>query len=95
MVHQSCTRRVPALVRVALARRLDCDVSRIHPWQDLEVDLDLTPLELILVALDIEEIEGVDLPVEALGSVRTVGDLFSFFSHAMARRPASSTPEAP
>ncbi len=76
---------VAALVRTVLAHHLDCDAGEIRPWQNLEADLDLTPLELILIALEIEESEGVDLPVEALDSVATVGDFVAFVAFAVAR----------
>jgi acyl carrier protein len=76
---------VPARVRATLAQHLDCDPGRIHAWQHLEVDLDLTPLELILIALEIEDAEGIDLPVDALDAVTTVGDFQAFVSFAVAR----------
>jgi len=72
-------RSVRSVVLYVLAHHLGCPVAKIHPWQDLERDLDLTPLELVLVALDIEGIEDVDLHVEGLDRIRTVADLGSFF----------------
>jgi acyl carrier protein len=76
---------INAIVREALAHHLDRDASTIHPSQRLEEDLDLTPLELVLIALDMEELEDVALPFEQLATLRTVGDLFSFFARAVAR----------
>jgi hypothetical protein len=70
---------IDPIVRSVLARRLDCDVSTIRSRQELESNIALTPLELVLIALDVEEIWGVDWPIEELVSVRTVGALVSFF----------------
>jgi acyl carrier protein len=81
----SAEQRIAAIVRESLARHQDRDRSTIHPWQRLEEDLDLTPLELVLLALDVEEIEDVTLPLEQLATVRTVGDLLSFFARTVAR----------
>jgi acyl carrier protein len=73
-----------ALVHV-LAERLQRPVSTIHPWQDLVVDLDATPLDLVLVALDIENAEDAVIDVEGLEDLRTVGDLSTFVGHEVAR----------
>jgi hypothetical protein len=69
-----------AVVRESLARRLHRDGTTIHPWHRLEEDLDLTPLELVLLALDVEEIEDVSFSLEPLAKAHTVGDLFAFFA---------------
>jgi acyl carrier protein len=82
---------LPALVRATLAHHLDCDPGNIHPWQHLEADLDLTPLELIVIALEIEEAAGVDIPVEAIDAVATVGDFVAFMTHAVAYQRQSET----
>jgi hypothetical protein len=60
-------------------------VDAIHPWQELEHDLDMTPLEIVLVALEIEGIEDTDLDVSGLARVRTVGELLTFFARETAR----------
>ena len=73
-------------VRRVLARHLGLPPSNIHAWQDLEADLDVTPLELVLVVQEVEEIVDVPLPVEDAASFRTVGDLLTFLSLAVARR---------
>ena len=59
--------------------------SAIHPWQDLEHDLDMTPLEVVLVALEIEGIEDVDIDMAGLECVRTVGEFATFLGRAVAR----------
>ena len=60
-------------------------VSTIHPWQELERDLEMTPLELVLVALEVEDIEAVELDVSTLDRARTVGELVTFFTREVAR----------
>jgi hypothetical protein len=59
--------------------------SAIFPWQELEGDLDMTPLEVVLVALEIEDIEDVDLDVTGLDDVRTVGEAIAFFEREVPR----------
>jgi hypothetical protein len=56
----------------------------IRAWQRLEADLDLTPLELVLVTLEVEQLAQVELSTEGLEGVETVGDLFAFLSQALA-----------
>jgi hypothetical protein len=73
-----------ALVHV-LAERLRRPVSTIHPWHDLAVDLDVTPLVLVLVTLDIESAEDAVIDVEGLGDLKTVGDLSTFVRRQVAR----------
>jgi hypothetical protein len=68
-----------------LAHRLGRPASTIHPWHQLERDLDMTPLELVLVALEMEGIEDVDIDVRGLDRVRTVDDLSTFFIREVAR----------
>jgi hypothetical protein len=53
--------------------------SSIHLGDELAEDLDMTPLELVLVALEIEGITGVDIDVSGLDEARTVGEAVSFF----------------
>ena len=79
------------LVRRTLARYAGRPENALHPRLRLEADLDLTPLELVLLAVDIEEAVGVEIPVEGLASVETVGDLMRFFRRALspARRSDS------
>jgi hypothetical protein len=71
---------VRSVVLQVLAHHLGRPSEKIHLWHDLERDLDMTPLELVLVALDIEGIEDVDLDVVGLEHARTVGELATFFT---------------
>jgi acyl carrier protein len=78
------------VVRQLLARRIDCDSSSAIPLSlHLERDLHLSPLELVLVALDIEAATEISLPVEELADVQTVGQFLSFVSRAIGRETPS------
>jgi acyl carrier protein len=68
-----------------LAHRLDRDRASIHPWQNLALDLDVSPLELVQIALEVEELENVIIPTEELARVETVGELVSFLSRSVVR----------
>jgi len=74
-------------VHHVLAHHLGRPSSTIHPWQDLERDLEMTPLEVVLVALEIEAAEDVDIDIDIAGldGVRTVRDLSTFFAREVAR----------
>jgi hypothetical protein len=76
---------VSFVVRGLLARHLDRAPSTVHAWHSLERDLDITPLELVLVAVEIEALEGVELDVEGLSAAQTVSDLYAYFRRAMGR----------
>jgi acyl carrier protein len=74
-----------AIVRAVLAHHLELDARKMYPWLRLEDDLDMTPLELVLVALEIEEIEHTQVPIDELAGAHTVGDLLAFFSRELDR----------
>jgi hypothetical protein len=44
---------------------------------------DLTPLEIVLIALEVEEATGFEVPVEKLASAGTAGDLIQCFDVAL------------
>lgn len=71
---------VNQVVRGLLAHHLQREPSSIRASHHLARDLDVTPLELVLIALDLEEIEGVAVPVEQLGQIETVGELVDFLA---------------
>jgi acyl carrier protein len=80
-------RPINTVVRSTLAHHLECQESTLSAQQLLLEDLDLTPLELVIIAVEVEEIAEIALPFEQLEGVRTVGDLLGFFARAEARRP--------
>lgn len=63
------------IVRFALALHLAVDPRDIAETDRLEADLGLDPLDLVLVALRLEEIEEGEFPVARLETVTTVADL--------------------
>ncbi len=75
-------RTIDQVVRRVLAHHTGRDVATIRPWQQLEEDLDLTPLEIVLVALEIEDALEVEIQAEELAGIATVGELASFVSRA-------------
>ncbi|HEY3817901.1 MAG TPA: hypothetical protein VGL81_12055 [Polyangiaceae bacterium] len=74
-----------AIVRAVLAHHLERDPGAMYPWLRLQDDLDMTPLELVLVALEIEEIEHTQVAVDELAEAHTVGDLLTLFSRELER----------
>ncbi len=76
---------VTLVMRGLLARHLGRSPESIHARHSLEDDLDLTPLELVLVAGELEEIEGVELDVTGLSTVQRVSDLYAYVRRAVGR----------
>jgi acyl carrier protein len=62
-------------VRCAVAQHLDVQSSDIRPTHHLERDLGLHPLDIVLIALRLEEVEHVELPIDELNDVHKVADL--------------------
>ncbi len=62
------------IVRFALALHLRIDPEYIIEEQRLKEDLSLDPLDLVLVALRLEEIGNREFPVDSLANVETVAD---------------------
>jgi acyl carrier protein len=73
------------IVCAVLAHHLERDAATMSRSLRLLDDLDMTPLELVLVALEIEEIEHVRLPFDELAGAVTVGDLMDFFARELER----------
>jgi hypothetical protein len=73
-------------VREVLARHLDVPASSILHRQSLD-DLDLGPLELVLLTREIEELEEVE-PISTFGleNLQTVGEYLVFMTDAVTRR---------
>ena len=73
-----------ALVRALLAERLRLDVADISLTADLFRDLGLAPLDLVLVALRVEDALRVRCALSKLERVRTVGELVAMLDEAAA-----------
>jgi acyl carrier protein len=78
------------LVGSVVARHLDISPAAITPSTDLERDLHLDPLDLVLIALRIEELEGREFPIARLEQARSVADLTRIVRAMRASAPAAS-----
>lgn len=83
------------LVRHAIARHLGVREECIEPSQRLREDLGLHPLDLVLVALCLEEVAHARFPVEGLGTVYTVEELTGFLWSCRCARPSELAMPAP
>jgi acyl carrier protein len=70
------------LVRLILAEHLEVEPNTIQPNLNLETDLGLTPLAVVIVVLDLEDLESMYMPLDRLFSVKTVADLAAFLASA-------------
>jgi acyl carrier protein len=75
---------ITGLVRRALARRMGCHPGAVRAWLRLSEDLGITPLQRVLVTLELEDAIDVELPTEELALAETVGDLFLLVTRAAA-----------
>jgi acyl carrier protein len=66
---------VDDLVLETVAQHLLVGVKDVALSQHLRDDLDLDPLDLVLIALRLEDILAVEFPISALDSIESVGDL--------------------
>jgi len=71
------------IIRRVVARHAGVSARSIQAWQRLEEDLDLTQLELSLIALEIEDAIDVELPAERFTPLETVGDLSAFVARSV------------
>jgi len=83
------------LVRHAIARHLGIAEECIEPSQRLREDLGLHPLDLVLVALCLEEVAHARFPVEGLDAARTVEELTGFLWSCRCARPSELVMAAP
>jgi acyl carrier protein len=74
-----------------LAHHSRCGAADVHVWQRLGRDLHLTPLDLALIACDLEDAEGVEVVVDDLATLETVGELVSSLQRVVARARQSAT----
>jgi acyl carrier protein len=62
-----------------LAQHLGVPASEIAVTHDLYRDWGITPLQLVVILLDLERVAAIELPSQELSSVRTVADLMCQF----------------
>ena len=83
------------MVCEVVARHLDVEPRTIDLQKRVDRDLALDPLDLVLIAIRIEELSGIEFPIARLESVKKVGDLTQIVRSAVATRfrPALSYTE--
>lgn len=72
-----------AFVRGLVAYQIGVSPTAIGGGAKLDRDLRLTPLGLVTVALDVEDLTGIRVAPEKLGTVETVDQLIELFERAL------------
>ena len=83
------------LAREVVARHLGVAAGSIDSDQRLGFDLRLTPLDRVVIARRLEELEGIEFPLALLELAETVGDLANIVRavHARAFRAGAAATE--
>ncbi|MGZ4108579.1 MAG: acyl carrier protein [Actinomycetota bacterium] len=69
----------------------EADVTELDPEKTFALELDLDSMDVLNVAMGIEERTGVEIPERDYARVGTVDALVAYLSEALARRsPAAS-----
>ena len=63
------------LVRRTVARHLDVRAAAVESAHHFEQDLSMKPLDIVQVALALEDMENIVLPIAELYTLTTVSDL--------------------
>jgi acyl carrier protein len=85
------TDEVDDLVLETVAQHMLVSVAEIGLSQRLRDDLDLDPLDLVLIALRLEDLLAVEFPISALETTESVRD-FAVVLRALARDPDARAP---
>ena len=80
---------IESTVRNTLARYLDRRPEELRPSTLLSEELELTTLDVVLLVLHVEELQGEVYDLYTLESVQTVGELIRYFQ--VQHRAASAT----
>jgi acyl carrier protein len=70
-------------VRCAVAQHLDVPSAGVRPTDRFERDLGLRPLDVFSIALRLEEMENVELPIDELDALHKVADLTALLRTAL------------
>lgn len=68
------------LIRGRLAELMECDPTEISDETRLEEDLEADSLDLVELAMALEEELSLEIPDEELEGIRTVGDAVEFIA---------------
>jgi acyl carrier protein len=63
------------VVRRTITKHLGIQPDAIRPFHDLRRDLHLQPLDLVLIAIALEDAQRIELPIAHLDAVATVAAL--------------------
>ena len=74
------------LIRGRLAELIECDPQTIKLETRLEEDLEADSLDLVELAMSLEEELSLEIPDEELEGIRTVGDAVDFVAERVAAR---------
>jgi acyl carrier protein len=75
-----------SLIRGRLAELIECDPDTIKLETRLEEDLEADSLDLVELAMSLEEELSLEIPDEELEGIRTVGDAVDFVAERVAAR---------
>jgi acyl carrier protein len=74
------------LIQGRLAELIECDPGTIKLETRLEEDLEADSLDLVELAMSLEEELSLEIPDEELEGIRTVGDAVDFVAGRVAAR---------
>ena len=75
-----------SLIQGRLAELIECDPETIKLETRLEEDLEADSLDLVELAMSLEEELSLEIPDEELEGIRTVGDAVDFVAGRVAAR---------
>ena len=78
--------QVFTLIQGRLAELIECDPETIKLETRLEEDLEADSLDLVELAMSLEEELSLEIPDEELEGIRTVGDAVDFVAERVAAR---------
>ena len=78
--------QVFSLIQGRLAELIECDPATIKLETRLEEDLEADSLDLVELAMSLEEELSLEIPDEELEGIRTVGDAVDFVAERVAAR---------
>ncbi len=78
--------QVFTLIQGRLAELIECDPETIKLSTRLEEDLEADSLDLVELAMSLEEELSLEIPDEELEGIRTVGDAVDFVAERVAAR---------
>ena len=65
-------------IRALLAEQLDIDPEKITPDSDIMSDFEADSLDIMDMVMTLEAEFGIEVPDDAIESLRTVGDVVKF-----------------